>query len=950
MKQAIVCHTDTISGSTSPSTRFLAPLSARAWQTTDTFDVVAADGEIGALAVTRFIEAVAPQEAFMYSEPVGSETYRVYVNGLPTAVAITLSGTLTRDSTAAMVPVVVGDHVSVVRNVNSGTVASANASIFLLFEGDNRRESIHGVGAVSESSLPHHAAGALPPMGGGTTTVIASGATFDGLTDESTHMSLIPTSGAITAHVWSFASSVGVLDTQGWTFTLVLNGVVQDGSGGTPDTRVIVAGDEAGSAPYLYVTEFTLPVTVGDRVQLKTVPTATAGANSPAQLSINAAVGIRFLADVNGEAPMCISGADLPFNSIPAFSAPNRGWTGGQYQRMTRWVRGLMDVRWFAVFLGAAPGVGKSRQFDMLNVHPIPAIAPLSPFIRLTVATRTVSDTEVGAGLSVSGTSADWADGGDYVQFKHTPSSTPVVNKATLLALNVFIDPGEEVFEGTIDSIDPTFGPIAGGTAFTITGTGFPLDSSLTEVFLKGIAATGVTVVNATTITGTSGVSATGGLGPVVVQFTVDGDLLEGSKPNAWTYISDAQWWVLQNPTAADFTSTGTVLSAGGPLPPSLPTSNGPLYVYQGPQPGPNWVPATGVGSVPAPPSPYGWWWSQSGLTGAGQVVDASGNPQHPRTFAEIASFATGAAGVLGGSPGIAATYQNRLMYAARDYPQGSDQPPVRVFDGRSDRYLVRLPNDANGAYALAVVSLLVADARLIMTSLDVSGGGRVFYLNAETGLGFAGVGATSASTFAQVPYALGWHDGKLWMGTNGGAGSAAKVYSFRFGVDVDFVEERDLDDDSVGGATALASFNGKLFIGTDAEATASAKLLRRNADGTYTTVATGSGTADINGYLSLVEFQGRLYTCYWNSVGPVSVVQRLDTDEDGVTTVYEVPSEEPVIALFVHDDALYALTGGLGLAAGLHRTEDGTTWLDVSASLVPGEIQATPAFGSVRV
>ncbi|WP_255447575.1 IPT/TIG domain-containing protein [Schumannella sp. 10F1B-5-1] len=65
----------------------------------------------------------------------------------------------------------------------------------------------------------------------------------------------------------------------------------------------------------------------------------------------------------------------------------------------------------------------------------------------------------------------------------------------------------------TIGGISPVSGPTTGGTAVTITGTGF---TGATGVTLGGTAATGVTVVNDTTITATTPAHAAGAVDVVV--------------------------------------------------------------------------------------------------------------------------------------------------------------------------------------------------------------------------------------------------------------------------------------------------------------------------------------------------------------------------------------------------------------------------------------------------
>jgi hypothetical protein len=82
----------------------------------------------------------------------------------------------------------------------------------------------------------------------------------------------------------------------------------------------------------------------------------------------------------------------------------------------------------------------------------------------------------------------------------------------------------------TVTGVAPTSGPDTGGTSVTITGTGF--DSGVTNVTFGGTAATGVTFVNATTITATTPAHAAGAVDVVVTN----PDTQSGTLTNGYTY------------------------------------------------------------------------------------------------------------------------------------------------------------------------------------------------------------------------------------------------------------------------------------------------------------------------------------------------------------------------------------------------------------------------------
>ena len=83
----------------------------------------------------------------------------------------------------------------------------------------------------------------------------------------------------------------------------------------------------------------------------------------------------------------------------------------------------------------------------------------------------------------------------------------------------------------TVSSIAPTSGTTAGGTEVTITGTNFATGAT---VSIGGVAATGVMVVNSTTITATTGAHAAGTVNVVVTN----SDTLTGTLTNGFTYAS----------------------------------------------------------------------------------------------------------------------------------------------------------------------------------------------------------------------------------------------------------------------------------------------------------------------------------------------------------------------------------------------------------------------------
>jgi hypothetical protein len=110
----------------------------------------------------------------------------------------------------------------------------------------------------------------------------------------------------------------------------------------------------------------------------------------------------------------------------------------------------------------------------------------------------------------------------------------------------------------TISSVIPTSGPVAGGTAITITGTNF---SSGSTVSVGGSACTNVTVVSSTSITCTTPAGTAGSASVVVTS---------SGQPNSsntlFTYIA-------LSTTTSTVASTTTVPLAGNTTAPTLVTS-----------------------------------------------------------------------------------------------------------------------------------------------------------------------------------------------------------------------------------------------------------------------------------------------------------------------------------------------------------------------------------------
>ena len=503
----------------------------------------------------------------------------------------------------------------------------------------------------------------------------------------------------------------------------------------------------------------------------------------------------------------------------------------------------------------------------------------------------------------------------------------------------------------TVTSINAPYGSECGGGSVTITGTGFGDGATVT---IGGVAATSVVVLNSTTITCLPGVHATGTVDVVVTN----SDSTTGTLTNGFTYQQN--WWLKlltlivnpNTPLAAAYTletwvhqcaspGTGYYVVLGAPA--LAWWTLGGWYLYQVDNPG-------GWAASAAPPT-GGWYFSTAAYGGNVTIVSA-GRPKDPRTWAQIVSFATGNAGMLGGSPAASCTTNNRLIYPGSDYTVGTTYPSIRIFDGSFDHELCRLPPTTTNTVPKALMTMLAANGTIYVTTLDsgtssADWAGRVMQLDIDSGT-LVPVGDAPFTT-GQLPYALAWHAGRLWCGTNKGDGTAGKVYFFRPGIDAAWTLDHTLSTDSVGGVDSMLSFGGKLYVGSDNAAASFAKILVRDTAGAYTTSDTGSGgTARANnGFLSMVVFGTNLYASYWNQDTPaVAKIRKFDgttwtTSFTGATTTLR-----PYIVLLVDNAALFAFGGGCSLSAAILSTPDGTTWTNLTAELPDTTETLLPVIG----
>jgi hypothetical protein len=177
-----------------------------------------------------------------------SRTFTLYLNGVATALSFTIADAATSGSSTAVVNCVAGDLVYLQCSV-TGTPTNTQTRVAFELNGANAYETMYGgAGALASLTTQYY----CPLFSNG--VGIDGGSAF-------VNTSVVSAPGTITDLDVMLTIAPGGATSR--TFTILKNGVMQDGSGGTPDTRVVLTGSSlAGSS------SFSLAVAAGDEVRL----------------------------------------------------------------------------------------------------------------------------------------------------------------------------------------------------------------------------------------------------------------------------------------------------------------------------------------------------------------------------------------------------------------------------------------------------------------------------------------------------------------------------------------------------------------------------------------------------------------------------------------------------------------------------------------------------------
>jgi len=230
----------------------------------------------------------------------------------------------------------------------------------------------------------------------------------------------------------------------------------------------------------------------------------------------------------------------------------------------------IAPAGYYMLFLINNKGVPSVASFVLLSSsgsNPAPTVTSISPNTGTTAGGTPVTITgtgfQSGATVTVGGTAAT---GVTVVSSKSITATTPAhgAGAVDIVVTNTDSQSGT-LANGysysnpapTLTSISPNTGAAAGGTAVTITGTGF---LSGATVSLGGTAGTGVKVVNSTSITATTAAHAAGAVNVVVANT----DSQTGSLTNGYSYAANPAPKVTSIAPSSGPASSGTAVTITG--------------------------------------------------------------------------------------------------------------------------------------------------------------------------------------------------------------------------------------------------------------------------------------------------------------------------------------------------------------------------------------------------
>lgn len=277
----IQCFSKITSATTGGGTRFNHPFSSNlAWSITESTH----RSPISHAGVFKNLRA----QARTSLGGGNSRDISIYHNGSITSLAVNIVGTDTsiNQNLVNTVTVAAGDTISI-GSTASGTPTASAFNFAIEFESTTDFASVYG--------------GSLQTLGATTVfhniqAVNSTNGTALAVDDSET---VWPIAGTMVRLDVRLATAPGATATR--RFTLMLNGVAQDGGGGTPDTRISLTGTGSGAGITIGSSTFTLPLVAGDVISLR----ADVTAGSPAGTTWG--IGVGFNATNANEFAICSS-------------------------------------------------------------------------------------------------------------------------------------------------------------------------------------------------------------------------------------------------------------------------------------------------------------------------------------------------------------------------------------------------------------------------------------------------------------------------------------------------------------------------------------------------------------------------------------------------------------------------------------------------------------------
>lgn len=398
----------------------------------------------------------------------GTDTVSLYVNGVVSALTGTLNSTTAAFTNTSTVAVAAGDTVEL-REVTNTSAGAHTVQISLEFEAVADNTALYGYGGCGDAfSTSTYENGLFFHGGSGAwvATVVGNG-------------DVAPVAGTVTEHVVRLTAAPGAGNAR--TFTIWKNGVAQDGTSGTPDTRVTITDTAT-----LGSRSFALPVAAGDRLKVRLTSSGT-----PATGRAQAATA--FVSAAPNE--LCYGGSygTNPGNTATLYTEPfgfqSSPWTATETDFTHRIGPTSVVLQGLRVDVTNAPGAGRSCTYTLRRNGAGTAL------------TVTLSETAVTASVTATVTLVD----GDTIAFESTPANLPV--QPGNVRWSFAAGPASAAQPVTTASLAPSaqlFAPTVTGVVTVTLGTIL----STVALFSPGVALGGAILLGLATIPTTTGVFA----------------------------------------------------------------------------------------------------------------------------------------------------------------------------------------------------------------------------------------------------------------------------------------------------------------------------------------------------------------------------------------------------------------------------------------------------------